>query len=102
VRTSLIRGLRRAAPVISRAGGALLLVAGGYVAYYGWYEVRLASDGPSALDDPVVTAGSRVQQWLSHGLDQLGVSTVVVSFAVLLAAGLALGRIRAGRTRVPR
>jgi cytochrome c biogenesis protein CcdA len=99
LRTSLIRGLRRAGPAISRAGGALLLLAGGYVAYYGWYEVRLAKDGPAAFDDPVVTTGGRVQQWLAHGLDQLGVSTVVIAFAVLLAIGLVWGRLtRVGRS----
>ena len=33
---SLVRRLRRLAPLVARAGGLLMALAGGYVAYYGW------------------------------------------------------------------
>ena len=97
VRTSLLTRVRRAGPALSRAAGVLLLLAGAYVAYYGWYEVRLANDGPSALRDPVVRAAGSIQQWLASGLDTVGVTTVSVVFAALLVVGLVLGRRRSAR-----
>jgi hypothetical protein len=43
--------------------GVLLLVAGAYVAYYGWYELRLFHfDGPA--DDPIVDTATEIQTWL--------------------------------------
>jgi len=92
LRTSVLTRVRRAGPALSRAAGVLLLLAGGYVAYYGWYEVRLTVQGPRALGDPVVRAAGAVQQWLAHGLDAIGVPTVSAVFAALLLAGLIAGR----------
>jgi cytochrome c biogenesis protein CcdA len=92
VRTSLLTRLRRAGPVVSRLAGLLLTVAGGYVAYYGWYEVRLNSEGPRALGDPIVHAAGVVQQWLAQGLTTAGVATVFGAFVLLLAVGLIVHR----------
>jgi len=94
LRTSLLNRVRRSGSALSRAAGVLMLLAGAYVAYYGWYEVRLASDGARALQDPVVRAAGTVQRWLASGLDSAGVMTVSVVFAALLVTGLALGRRR--------
>jgi cytochrome c-type biogenesis protein len=86
-RASLVRRLRRAAAGLSRAGGVLLVVTGGYVAWYGWYELR-ASIGRAA-PDPVVAAGTALQQWLAAGLDRIGaIAAVAVVFAVLLVVAL--------------
>jgi cytochrome c-type biogenesis protein len=86
-RASLVRRLRRAAAGLSRAGGILLVVTGGYVAWYGWYELQ-ASIGRAA-PDRVVAAGTALQQWLAAGLDRIGViAAVAVVFAVLLAVAL--------------
>ncbi|MFC0528401.1 cytochrome c biogenesis CcdA family protein [Phytohabitans kaempferiae] len=92
LRTSLIRAVRRAGPVISRLGGALLLLAGAYVAYYGWYEIRLSADR-SAVDDPVVGAAGQIQRSLSAALSAAGVEVVAVAFAVLLTAALVVRRL---------
>jgi cytochrome c-type biogenesis protein len=88
VRTSLLIRVRRAGPLVSRLAGALLMVAGGYVAYYGWYEVRLASEGVRAVGDPIVHAAGVVQQWLARGLTTAGVATVFGAFVVLLVAAV--------------
>jgi cytochrome c-type biogenesis protein len=86
-RASLVRRLRRAAAALSRLGGLLLVLTGGYVAWYGWYEVQ-ASTGRAA-PDRVVAAGTAVQQWLAASLDRTGVIVVVaVVFAVLLGVAL--------------
>src|SRR5213075_2224878 len=58
-RTALIGRLRRLAPAVSRTGGAVMILAGAYVAYYGWYEVRLIGGGE--VDDPVVAAATAGQ-----------------------------------------
>jgi cytochrome c biogenesis protein CcdA len=86
-RASMVRRLRRAAAALSRAGGALLLVTGGYVAYYGWYELHALSGG--GAPDPVVEAGTAVQRTLAGGLDRAGVLAVAVVFLLLLGGALA-------------
>jgi cytochrome c biogenesis protein CcdA len=88
-RTTVIGRLRGLAPAVSRAGGAVVLLAGGYVAYYGWYELRVLGGGVPA--DPVVDAATRLQGWLAGGVDRAGVLVVAVVFAVVLGAAVALG-----------
>jgi cytochrome c-type biogenesis protein len=95
-RASLVRRLRRASAVLSRAGGVLLVVTGGYVAWYGWYELQ-ASTGP-AVPDRVVAAGTALQQWLAAGLDRIGVVTVAVVFVVLLAGAVLAARAARSRS----
>src|SRR3954471_15570311 len=41
LRASGMARARRFLAVVPRLGGTILLVSGGYVAYYGWYELRL-------------------------------------------------------------
>lgn len=91
-RASVVARLRRAAPVIARAAGGLLVLAGAYVAYYGWYEVRVFRG--TAIDDPVVDGFGRVQGAVSTWLDQVGVLPVALVFVGLLAVALAADGIR--------
>ncbi len=73
------------APTI--AAGLLLLV-GGYVAYYGWWEIRvLRGADPS---DPVIDAGLGAQQWIANVVDDVG----AVGFSALLLLLLALAALR--------
>jgi cytochrome c-type biogenesis protein len=53
-RTAAISRLRRWGPLFTRTGGALLALAGVYVAYYGWYEIRVLRGGGAG--DPVINA----------------------------------------------
>ena len=53
-RTSIVRGLRSVQPYIGRVAGGLVALAGAYVAYYGWLEVRMAREG--AVPDSNITA----------------------------------------------
>lgn len=89
--------LRRSGRLASRLGGGLLLVAGSYVAYYGWYELRVFR-GTTTMD-PVVNAAGRLQTWLATGVDRLGVTTLAVLFAVLLVLSLILIRSRSRKPR---
>jgi cytochrome c biogenesis protein CcdA len=81
-RGSVVSALRRAGRLVSRLGGLLLLAAGGYVAYYGWYEIRVLRGG--GVGDPVIAAGATIQRWLASGLDRIGVIGAFAAVAVLL------------------
>jgi cytochrome c-type biogenesis protein len=91
-RASLVRRLRAAAAGLSRAGGALLLITGGYVAYYGWYELHAVTRG--GAPDRVVRTGTAFQQALAAGLDRIGVPIVAAVFASLLAGTAVAGWAR--------
>jgi len=89
--TAVVTGLRRALPYVTRIGGALLVVTGAYVAYYGYYELRLFhADGSPA--DPVVEAAGTVQSTLVGWVDAAGPLVLAVVLGVLVAGGLLLTR----------
>ncbi len=91
-RTLVVRAMRRAGAAISRASGLLLVVAGAYVAWYGWFEIRVLSG--AATSDPVISAAVRLQgavsRWVA-GLGPGGLLLLALGMAALLA-GLVLAR----------
>jgi cytochrome c biogenesis protein CcdA len=91
-RTARVAGLRRLGSLASRIGGALLLLVGAYVAYYGWYEIRAQAD--PVVEDPVIEAAGAIQRVLADALDAIGPVAVGVFLAVLLAGGVLLRRRR--------
>jgi cytochrome c biogenesis protein CcdA len=94
VRVSALARLRRAAALVPRAGGAVLVVAGGYVAYYGWYELRLAGNLRVSGTDPVVNLAGDLQRGLSGLVGRLGAGWFVLLLAVLVLAALVAARRR--------
>ncbi|KHL18774.1 cytochrome c biogenesis protein CcdA [Mumia flava] len=94
-RDGLVTRLRRVLPYVSRASGALLVLAGAYVAYYGIYELRVY-DGGSA-DDPVVGAATSIQGAISGWIDDAGVWPFAVALALLVAGTLVVVRTRRRR-----
>jgi cytochrome c-type biogenesis protein len=92
-RRGLVDRLRRATPYVARASGALLAVAGLYVAYYGVYELRVLSGGDVA--DPVVGAALAVQGALSRAVVAVGPwPLLVLGGTAVLAVVLARRRGR--------
>lgn len=87
LRQSVLTRLRRVGAAAPRLGGAVLVAAGAYLTYYGWYEHRLRADPRGALGDPVVAAVSDVQRMVSGVLAQVGVVPLVVVLATLLVVG---------------
>jgi cytochrome c-type biogenesis protein len=84
-RQSLVHGLRRLLPYVHRLSGALLMLAGLYLAVYGQYELR-TNRGDSAAGGNLIT---RVTVWADHvkaWLENIGATTVGLSLAVALAA----------------
>lgn len=84
----LLDRVRRAGSVLPRIAGALLMVAGAYVAWYAAWELRVLHTG--AGSDPVVESAARLQQWLASSVAWLGWPV----FAGMLAAMLVLGLLR--------
>ena len=86
-RQSLVRWLRRALPYVTRVSGALLVVAGAYLAHYGWYErlVREGRAGDSAAVDTVTGWSDSVARWV---LDDVGATRLGLLLAIALVAVL--------------
>ncbi len=96
---AVIDRMRRVLPYVNRISGAVLLVVGLYVAYFGWYELRLFS-GAGTADDPVIGAAGRVQRTLAGWVYQHGAWPWLLMLATLVAgsaAALAWRRRRASR-----
>ncbi len=97
-KNGIVAKFRSLLPKINRIAGVFLLVAGAYVAYFGWYEVRLFRG--DIAEDPIVDAASDVQTWLQGLFPStqtapwyfLGGAVIVV--AVYLATRLWSGRAR--------
>ena len=85
--TVVVDRMRRIVPYVNRISGALLIVVGAYVGYYGLYEIRLftAHGNP---DDPVIAAAGRVQGALAGWVHQHGAWPWLLALAVLGVLGL--------------
>jgi cytochrome c-type biogenesis protein len=87
-RVSVVARLRRVSAAVPRIGGVVLAATGAYVAYYGWYELRVQRTGDPA--DPVVEAAATAQGWLSGAVDGLGAGVIAAVFSVVLAGAAVL------------
>lgn len=83
-RHSLVRNLRRIIPHVNRISGALLVLAGAYVIYFGWYELRVF-DGE--------TSGGGVARWafelngaVSRQINEVGPTRLGLLLATMIAA----------------
>jgi cytochrome c-type biogenesis protein len=95
-RESLVRRARRAGPWVARIGGALLVIVGAYVAWYGWYELRVFAGQTGS--DPVIDAATVMQSAVSGWLSDLGPAVVAAVVGVLLVAAVAVVVVRRRRT----
>ena len=79
--------MRRIVPYVNRISGALLLIVGVYVGYYGLYEIRLFT-GNGNPEDSVIAAAGRVQGAIAGWVHQHGAWPWLVALAVLTIAAL--------------
>jgi len=94
-RSGVVARFRALLPKMNLIAGVLLLVAGAYVAYYGWYELRLFHfDGPAS--DPIVDRASDIQTWLVNRMP------TTENYGWYLAAGLAIIAASVAWSRVRR
>jgi len=103
-RGGLVTSMRRAGAVVPRLGGLMLAAAGGYVAWYGAWELRVLHGG--AGTDPVVSAAAGVQEWLATRTEAIGLTGLALVLAVLVAVALIPRHRRrprrSGTTQLPR
>ena len=65
----LVTRLRRTGRWVPRVSGALLLLVGAYVAWYGAWELRVLGGGDPA--DPIIEAAARIQRTLAEWVGAL-------------------------------
>ena len=98
--TTVVARMRTVLPYINRISGAILAVVGVYVAYYGWFELRLFAGG--SAQDPVIAAAGRVQGTVAGWVYRGGAWPWLVALVALVAlAGTAWALQRRRRRAVP-
>ena len=99
--SALVDRMRAILPYVNRIGGAVLILVGLYVAYYGYYEVRLFTAGGNPAD-PVIAAAGRLQGAIAGWVHRHGsLPWILVLVVLLLAAALWSWRRRVGATSRP-
>ena len=95
-RQGVLAKLRRALPYFTRIAGAIMVIAGAYLAWYGVYEIRLIQQGrQDATSGPVglVTGwSSDISSWLGD-LDPLQVAIVL---GLVICGGILIALLRSG------
>jgi hypothetical protein len=89
---ALVARLRGVLPHVQRIAGSLLAVAGAYVAYYGWYDIR-TEQGRNVPTGPIDAVGEwsgRATEWV----DGLGNGPIVLAGAALAAVAIGLRATR--------
>jgi len=90
-RTEVVHALRRSLPMIGRVAGAFLVLAGGYLAWFGVYEIRDSVESDPAID--------RVTGWsgdLAQALDGRAY-TIAAVLAVAILVALVVAYVRSVR-----
>jgi len=85
--SAAVERMRRIVPYVNRISGALLVVVGLYVGYYGLYEIRLFTGSGNPID-PVVAAAGRVQGAIAGWVHQHGALPWLVALAVVTIAAV--------------
>ncbi len=85
--SALVDRMRRILPYVNRIGGAVLILVGLYVGYYGYYEVRLFNAGGSP-EDPVIAAAGRLQGAIAGWVHRHGPWPWIVLLTALILAAL--------------
>jgi cytochrome c biogenesis protein CcdA len=81
-RSEIVASFRSIVPKINRIAGLFTVIAGLYVAHYGWYSYRVRND--VGVDDPVVDFAERIQGNLLELMPNVGNYGWYVAGALLL------------------
>jgi cytochrome c-type biogenesis protein len=96
-RTSLVARLRQSVRYVNRVSAVLLILAGSYIAYYAWYEIRIRD---TIRRDPIVDFFTDQQSRISNWIDQVGPTTLGIVLGV--ASGAIIIAVLARRRTGPR
>ncbi len=67
---------------------------GTYVAYYGWWEIRVLRGAPT--EDPVIEAAASVQRWMAETATSIGAG----GFALVVTGSVAAAVLARGGRRL--
>lgn len=88
-RQGVVKRMRSLLPHINRISGALLVLAGAYVAYYGWYEIRVYNGDTSGggVAGRMFDLTANITSWVDDvGAGRLGLlGGLLISVVVFLA-----------------
>ncbi|MBA3289282.1 MAG: cytochrome c biogenesis protein CcdA [Acidimicrobiia bacterium] len=97
-KTGVVQRFRNLLPVMNKVAGGLMLIAGAYVAYYGWYEIRVLN---GATGDPIVDRAVELQTRLQNTVVPNDPAAFVIRAVIVLAAvALGAAAIRLRRTHL--
>jgi cytochrome c biogenesis protein CcdA len=89
-RSSVATTMRKVLPYVNRVSGALLVVAGVFLAWYGAWEIRISRDpevGTNQLVDLSNDASARLNQWITDvGGGRFAMATLVLVGGALVWA----------------
>lgn len=95
-RQGLVQRIRRSARHVNRVSGVLLVVAGCYLAYYGWYSLRVygGDTDPGGPADLVYRWNAELTNWITAtGPLRIGMVLLgVIALALVVATGWRSGR----------
>lgn len=92
-RTGVVATFRRILPHMQTISGTLLVVAGAFVTYYGWVELRELNAGDSsAVVDWTRDVQSRVQNWA----EGVGGARLAAGAGIIIVAALAIAALHRG------
>ncbi|MFI0425240.1 cytochrome c biogenesis CcdA family protein [Spongiactinospora sp. 9N601] len=83
-RSAVVARARAVLPYVSRISGGLLVPAGLYVTYYGWYELSVFAGAPP--DDMIIGVATAAQGTVARWVESLGPGGIVLTLAALVAA----------------
>jgi cytochrome c biogenesis protein CcdA len=75
--------MRSKSEVISRVTGSLVILAGLYVAWFGWFEWRVNSG--EQVGDPIIGAVTDAQAWVVNTLSSYSGLVISLAFLVVIA-----------------
>lgn len=88
-RQGVVKKMRGVLPYINRISGVLLVLAGVYVAYYGWYELRVLNGNISGggIAGWMFNLNGRITQWINEvGPTRIGlILGLVIALVVFIA-----------------
>ncbi len=93
-RRSLVHRLRRLLPFVSRLAGALVLVAGVYVGWYGIQELRALRASSAVSSGRAVSTVTGWSGSISNWVDRVGAVRLGLVCALVVAVALLIGLLR--------
>ncbi len=88
-RTSVAANMRRLLPYVNRVSGGLLVLAGGFLTLYGWWEIQVVRGNLDTnwLVDRSLDAQARVTVWLQDSdTDRVALAAAFLIAGILLVA----------------